>query len=71
MALLSFLGILTNAFVVAFLTDFVPQLNYYFYTNFSLEGYVNSTKSFFSADHVRNNLTAVTNPDNESFPYCM
>ncbi|VDK42122.1 unnamed protein product [Anisakis simplex] len=45
---LSKAAVLTNAFVIAFTSDFIPRM-VYLYTNPNLDGYVNSTLSIFES----------------------
>ena len=49
------LSVITNAMIIAFTTEFVPRFFYYF-EHGNLNGYVNSTLSFFDAKVVNEHL---------------
>lgn len=49
------LSVITNAMIIAFTTEFIPRL-YFYYEHGSLNGYFNSTLSFFDAKHLNDHL---------------
>ncbi|XP_076311109.1 anoctamin-4 isoform X2 [Tachypleus tridentatus] len=59
---LSFVAVITNSFMIAYTSDFIPRLVYmYRYSkDGSLEGYINNTMSYFDTS----DFTNTTKPDN-------
>ncbi|XP_046917089.2 LOW QUALITY PROTEIN: anoctamin-4-like [Dermatophagoides farinae] len=62
------LSVITNAMIIAFTTEFVPRLIYYF-EHGALNGYVNSTLSFFEAKVVNEHLKL--GYDESKLTYCL
>ncbi|OTF74678.1 anoctamin-1-like protein [Euroglyphus maynei] len=62
------LSVITNAMIIAFTTEFVPRLIYYF-EHGALTGYVNSTLSFFEAKVVNEHLKL--GYDESKLTYCL
>lgn len=49
------LSVVTNAIIIAFTTDFIPRLMFYF-ENGNLTGYLNSTLSFYNGTEINEHL---------------
>ena len=49
------LSVITNAMIIAFTTEFVPRL-YFYFEHGNLSGYINSTLAFFDAKVVNEHL---------------
>ena len=62
------LSVITNAMIIAFTTEFVPRLIYYF-EHGALTGYVNSTLAFFEAKVVNEHLKL--GYDESKLTYCL
>ena len=68
------LGNFMIAIIVAFHTDLVPQIVYFFESGYSMEGFVNTTQSFYDANLIREAMKAdscVSKISDTTFPYCM
>uniref|UniRef100_A0A8C2KD49 Anoctamin n=1 Tax=Cyprinus carpio TaxID=7962 RepID=A0A8C2KD49_CYPCA len=53
---ISYLAVITNAFLIAFTSDFLPRL-FYRYTTGSMRGYVNFTLSVAPANYTQSHMT--------------
>ncbi|KAJ6217834.1 hypothetical protein RDWZM_008991 [Blomia tropicalis] len=62
------LSVITNAMIIAFTTEFVPRF-YYYFENGNLNGYVNSTLSYFDAKVVNEHLKL--GYDESKLGYCV
>ena len=66
------MGNFLMAVMIAFHTDLVPQL-VYFFENDTLEGFVNTTQSFFEAEVIRQQMKVYERSSKltDNITYCM